>query len=184
MEARVDALLETVRHNVVHSVAHYLANAIDPVNLRMLAHTHFLPIGVDRTITRALDTTPIPDGLNIDAWNDMCQIIEHGIPIGLLCMSHEFENVVDMANQAMNPDILRVRARYIYDMVDRVMNACMLRIRAGYIHEDMVQSLVEHQDKAARLIQTQFRHAIASPKHLMCRQRLLREFHQLESVSV
>ena len=31
--------------------------------------------------------------------------------------------------------------------------------------------------KAARLIQTRFRLAIASPKHLMCRQRLLREFN-------
>jgi hypothetical protein len=159
MEARVDALLETVRHSVVFTVAHYLTNAIDPVNLRMLAHTHFLPSGVDRMVTRALDTTPIPDGLDIDAWNDMCHIIEHGIPVGLLCMSHEFET------------------GNVYNMVERAMNACMLRIRAGYIHEDMVQSLVEHQDKAARLIQTRFRFVIASPKHLMCRQRLLREFN-------
>ena len=166
MEARVDALLETVRHSVVFGVAHYLTNAIDPVNLRMLAHTHFLPSGVDRTITRALDIMPIPDGIDIDAWNDMCQIIEHGIPIGLLCMSHEFEN------------------GNVYNMVDKAMNACMRRIRAGYICEDMVQSLLEHEQKAARLIQTRFRVAIASPKHLMCRRRLLREFHQLENVCV
>lgn len=166
MEARINTLFDAVRRNVVHSVAHYLTNAIDPVNLRMLAHTHFLPSGVDRMVTRALDTMPIPDGLDIDAWNDMCQIIEHGIPIGLLCMSHEFET------------------GNVYDMVDRVMNACMLRIRAGHIHDDMVQSLVEHQEKAARLIQSQFRFAIASPNHLLCRRRLLREFNQLESVCV
>jgi hypothetical protein len=166
MEARINTLFDAVRNTVVFGVAHYLTNAIDPVNLRMLAHTHFLPSGVDRTITRALDTMPIPDGLDIDAWNDMCQIIEHGIPIGLLCMSHEFEN------------------GNVYNMVDRAMNACMRRIRAGSIFDDMVQSLVVHQQKAARLIQTQFRVAIASPNHLMCRRRLLREFHQLENVCV
>lgn len=161
MEAQVDTLFTSVRNNVVFGVAQYLSNAIDPVNLRMLAHTHFLPIGLDRIITRALDTMPIPDGLDIDAWNDMCQIIEHGIPIGLLCMSHEFET------------------GNVHDMVDRTMNACMRRIRSGAIHENMVRSLEEHQQKAARLIQSQFRLSIASPHHAMCRQRLNREFKNL-----
>lgn len=81
-------------------------------------------------------------------------------------MSHEFEN------------------GNVYDMVERAMNACMRRIRAGYIHNDMVRSLIEHRENAARLIQNQFRLAIASPRHLMCRRRLMREFHQLESVCV
>lgn len=165
----VITFFERIQLNMEIELAEWLVNAIDPFNRRMIHVTKTIPDSYQRMIERTINRTDTFDGLCHDELDVIKTIFQIGIPIGILLNAEEFMELHESDEELAVCD----------DVSMRVIDACMSRIRAGSIGEEIRQKILK-QDHAVRVIQRTWRRVNTSPEHKVCRDRLVREFSEME----
>ena len=124
-EEYVDGILADLQRTVGSTVMDFLDMSVDRFTIQTFQHTHMFPYELDDVIDRAIKEVYVPVELDIGAWNEICDIIRHALPVGLLCMAHRLASD-EVAG---------------WTVVD-VMNICMRRIRTSALPQRLVNSLV------------------------------------------
>ena len=125
-EQFVDDILADLQRTVGAAVSDYFDLTFDRFTRQTFQHTHMFPYELDQVIDEAIREVYIPPEFDhvIDSWNEICNMIRYGLPIGLLCMAQRLAND-EMAG---------------WTVVD-AMALCMRRVRTSGLPQRLIDCL-------------------------------------------